>query len=561
MISLSHCDIENHHRSTSNNLLHQKNNININKNNNKNVDKSNKPLKSVVQATERVALMNVTPCVYNNDSMKTTQHHTNNSSNAIYNDGDSNGLVMQYSGKRKQPPVIIDNNEHNTKQTSLYDYIRSNSSNINNNNHENQSIHSNTNTNDSIYSNEYDDLLMSSVSEVTDSTYKDSNDELHEMNDYMRETLKRKKQRLHNPSWLHYNHDVACKKYSRDILQRYYELESDRCYSTDSSYMTTKQSNELNYTMRSILIDWMVELNEEYNLQQNTLYLTVQYIDKFLSHIQVERSKLQLLGMGCSLIASKYWEIYPPSINDYIYLADNTYKNQQLIRMEQALLQTFQFNLNVVTCFDYRTYYYKANRSTIQHEYVCDYILEQCAHDELYIKNKPSTIMCSVVCYVNHLYSQTILPPQLSSVSRYQLSDLFHCIQSIYELHCRVVSTDHKLHAVHDKYKTDEKHNASTRFQPKSFQSIATLQSTATPITINNATNAERIQQFIKLMSGVFCTRHVEDESITVMYEYINIHAIKQNIDEYTRNEFDDICQLLERSNKVMISSGRIYKI
>ena len=58
--------------------------------------------------------------------------------------------------------------------------------------------------------------------------------------------------------------------------------------------------------MRGILIDWLVEVAEEYRLEAETLYLAVNYIDRFLSHVPVNRSKLQLVGVTCMLVASKY---------------------------------------------------------------------------------------------------------------------------------------------------------------------------------------------------------------------------------------------------------------
>ena len=73
--------------------------------------------------------------------------------------------------------------------------------------------------------------------------------------------------------------------------------------------------------MRSILIDWLVEVAEEYRLVPETLYLAVNYIDRFLAHVPVNRSKLQLVGVTCMLIASKYEEIHPPVRGETVPLA------------------------------------------------------------------------------------------------------------------------------------------------------------------------------------------------------------------------------------------------
>jgi cyclin A len=84
--------------------------------------------------------------------------------------------------------------------------------------------------------------------------------------------------------------------------------------------------------MRAILIDWLVEVSffaalnkltislaatlyivlkyflaqvaEEYRLVPDTLYLTVNYIDRYLSGNEINRQRLQLLGVACMLIAA-----------------------------------------------------------------------------------------------------------------------------------------------------------------------------------------------------------------------------------------------------------------
>lgn len=67
--------------------------------------------------------------------------------------------------------------------------------------------------------------------------------------------------------------------------------------------METVQS-DVTANMRSILVDWLVEVAEEYKLVSDTLYLTISYIDRFLSFNAINRQRLQLLGVSSMLIAS-----------------------------------------------------------------------------------------------------------------------------------------------------------------------------------------------------------------------------------------------------------------
>lgn len=69
-----------------------------------------------------------------------------------------------------------------------------------------------------------------------------------------------------------------------------------------AAYM--KKQPDITNSMRAILVDWLVEVGEEYKLQNETLYLAVNYIDRFLSSMSVLRGKLQLVGTAAMLLAS-----------------------------------------------------------------------------------------------------------------------------------------------------------------------------------------------------------------------------------------------------------------
>ncbi|KAG6588699.1 Cyclin-A3-1, partial [Cucurbita argyrosperma subsp. sororia] len=89
--------------------------------------------------------------------------------------------------------------------------------------------------------------------------------------------------------------------------------------------------------MREILVDWLVEVAEEYKLVSDTLYLTISHMDIYLSSQAVDKSKLQLLGVCCMLLASKYEEINPPNVEDFCYITDNTYTKEQVLSMEREV--------------------------------------------------------------------------------------------------------------------------------------------------------------------------------------------------------------------------------
>lgn len=115
-----------------------------------------------------------------------------------------------------------------------------------------------------------------------------------------------------------------------------------------------KEQKDINYKMRAILIDWLVDVHLKYQLNPNTLFLTVFLIDKYLeSNIELNRSRLQLVGIGAMLIASKYEEIYPRAVKEFVYITDGAYENKDLIDIEYEMLRTFNFSITVPTMYNF----------------------------------------------------------------------------------------------------------------------------------------------------------------------------------------------------------------
>jgi len=103
---------------------------------------------------------------------------------------------------------------------------------------------------------------------------------------------------------------------------------------------------DINPSMREILCDWLIEVHLKFKLLPETLYLTVNLIDRFLSTTSIYRNKLQLVGVTAMLIASKYEEIYPPIVSDFVYITDNAYKREEILEMEEKMLKKLQFSIH-----------------------------------------------------------------------------------------------------------------------------------------------------------------------------------------------------------------------
>ena len=105
--------------------------------------------------------------------------------------------------------------------------------------------------------------------------------------------------------------------YVREIHR--YHRETEGLKHASPSYMS--KHADINAKMRAILIDWLVEVHLKFKLLPETLYLTVNLIDRFLEKEHtLRRDKLQLVGVAAMFLACKYEEIFAPECIDFVYI-------------------------------------------------------------------------------------------------------------------------------------------------------------------------------------------------------------------------------------------------
>ena len=112
--------------------------------------------------------------------------------------------------------------------------------------------------------------------------------------------------------------------------------------------------------MRGILVDWLVEVAAEFRLVSDTLFSAVGLVDRVLSLRAVPRARLQLVGVACMLLAAKYEEIYAPQVDEFVFITDNTYSRDELLRAEAEALGDLRFSLSAPTAKTFLRRFVKA---------------------------------------------------------------------------------------------------------------------------------------------------------------------------------------------------------
>jgi cyclin-A len=111
-------------------------------------------------------------------------------------------------------------------------------------------------------------------------------------------------------------------------MDRFHFQHEDK-YRPATDYIGTVQL-DINEKMRTILIDWLVEVGEEYELDSQTFHKTVNLVDRCLATFKINRKQFQLLGCACMMIAAKFEEVYGPNVDEFVYISDQTYTSEEV---------------------------------------------------------------------------------------------------------------------------------------------------------------------------------------------------------------------------------------
>jgi len=133
---------------------------------------------------------------------------------------------------------------------------------------------------------------------------------------------------------------------------------------------------EINENMRAILVDWLVEVQESFELNHETLYTAVKMVDIYLSKKQVKKEDLQLIGATTCLIACKVDERIPPMVDDFLYVCDDAYTRDKLMVTERKVLQVVGFDLGFPLSYRYVRRYGRVCHVSMPVLTLARYILE-----------------------------------------------------------------------------------------------------------------------------------------------------------------------------------------
>ncbi|GME60064.1 g2 mitotic-specific cyclin-b [Neofusicoccum parvum] len=189
------------------------------------------------------------------------------------------------------------------------------------------------------------------------------------------------------------NDPLMVSEYVCEIFDYLRELEIATMANPD--YMDNQ--SELEWKMRGILVDWLLEVHTRFRLLPETLFLAVNIIDRFLSRKVVQLDRLQLVGVTAMFIASKYEEVLSPHVQNFRHVADDGFTEEEILSAERFVLAALDYDLSYPNPMNFLRRISKADNYDIQTRTLGKYLLEISCLDHRFIAYPPSQISAAAM--------------------------------------------------------------------------------------------------------------------------------------------------------------------
>ncbi|XP_040262996.1 G2/mitotic-specific cyclin-B1-like [Bufo bufo] len=217
---------------------------------------------------------------------------------------------------------------------------------------------------------------------------------------------------------------MLCSEYVKDIYSYLRSLE-------DAQSVRPKflQGQEVTGNMRAILVDWLVQVQMKFRLLQETIFMTVGIIDRFLQENPVPKNQLQLVGVTAMFLAAKYEEMYPPEIGDFTFVTDHTYTKVQIREMEMNILRALKFAIGRPLPLHFLRRTSKIGEVTAEQHSLAKYLMELVMVDYEMVHYPPSQIAAAASCLSLKVFNAGEWTPTLQHYTAYSEEALLPVMQ------------------------------------------------------------------------------------------------------------------------------------
>jgi len=127
----------------------------------------------------------------------------------------------------------------------------------------------------------------------------------------------------------------------------------------DKSWLTPGwyRGNEICLSMRSSIVDWLIQVQQYLSLSDVTIHLAVANFDLVISRVDFDRHEVQLLGLACLQLAAKVEEDCAPAPSLLLPLTGGVFSKQDLARVEREVIRALDWRFRKTTSAVFLHYY------------------------------------------------------------------------------------------------------------------------------------------------------------------------------------------------------------
>jgi hypothetical protein len=255
--------------------------------------------------------------------------------------------------------------------------------------------------------------------------------------------------------------------YEFDLEIFRFMLQAER-ESLPSPTMFDHQTN-ITPRMRAMVLDWLVEVHRKMKMRTDTLYLTTRLIDQYLTATDLDKSRLQRLACAALLIAAKSGEIYPPTVNDLVLLADKSFTGIALSRMEASLFSVVQFHVDPILPSMFLKRFLRLVNPDDKLSMLAYFILEASLMDQDFVGVLPSKVAAGATCLAVTLErGPGNWGPREEVNTGYLAADLIGIVQKLLQTIATLATG--RFHAIRKKYATPSMFKVSAMSYPESIK-------------------------------------------------------------------------------------------
>jgi hypothetical protein len=205
--------------------------------------------------------------------------------------------------------------------------------------------------------------------------------------------------------------------------------------------------------MRATVVDWLVEVHRKLRMHTDTLYLTVNLIDQYLTVNTIDKADLQRLGCAALLLAAKGGELHPPVLIDFVELSDQSFSADALKQMEASLFASVHFRVDPVLPSMFLKRFLRLAKPDLRLSMLSHFVLESSLLEPEFIGMVPSKLAAAAICLATALErGPNQWDSYLQKNTGYALQHIADTAQKLF--HVIVTASTGRFQAIRKKYST-----------------------------------------------------------------------------------------------------------